>query len=594
MVSAAIGKLLGVEPQWRRDDWIGPVFRKELQVASRRRRSYVLRLIYVLALIAFIVAVWVAVVHLAGGGAMSRAQMQVAAHRITMGIVWFQFWAAQLVALVLMSTTISDEVHGRTLGILMTAPLRGTQIVMNKFCSRMIQLLLLVATSLPLLALVRVLGGIPWSYLIVSLCVTATTVLFIGAVSLFFSALCRRAYLVVFLGAATAVFFFVLVPFFSVLLLHPPFSEREILGMSLFGNPYLLLYRYTDYAFSPRGPAFVSTLQIVSCCVLLLAAAGLVLRWAVRLVESVALRRAMGDPIWLDRLGLGRWRTETRDAGPGRRPCGIRRVVGAPMIWKETTCRLSDRQKFATRLIVGLEILLILIVYLFPAMMSIVPYPFLHLVLIWILLGLGVLGTLTASATVISLEREAQTWPLLLLTPLTDWEILAGKFVGVLRRSGPVWLSLLAYLAAFTYGRCFHPRALTQGTMLVLTVLLFLTATGLYFGARLRRTAEAVTANLVCAGVLWCVVPLLGAAAELGMRKAGVCEGVALLFVPFVQAFALVATTLDGYAGGIRCFDQYLRGPDVTRWIFFSMMGYLLASLVFAWRGVRAFRRHIV
>ena len=137
--------------------WLmGPLAGKELRVASRRRRGYALRFVYVLALGTFIVMVWVAAVQLAGGGARSRAQMQVAAQMITMDIVWFQFYAAQLVALVLMSTTISDEVHGRTLGILMTTPLSSTDVVLNKFFSRMVQILLLVATSLPLLALVRV------------------------------------------------------------------------------------------------------------------------------------------------------------------------------------------------------------------------------------------------------------------------------------------------------------------------------------------------------------------------------------------------------------------------------------------------------
>jgi ABC-type transport system involved in multi-copper enzyme maturation permease subunit len=264
------------------------------------------------------------------------------------------------------------------------------------------------------------------------------------------------------------------------------------------------------------------------------------------------------------------------------------------MVWKETTCTLSSRQKLATRMIVGLEVLLILIAYLFPAMMSVVPYESLHLLLIWIFLGLGVLLTITVSASVISTERESGTWPLLLLTPLTDRAILAGKFVGVLRRCGPAWLALLAYVVAFTYGGCFHPLALAQVIILSLTVLLFLSATGFYFGLRFRRATEAVTANLVSAGVLWCVIPILAAVAELQTRKAGLSESIAFLIVPFFQAYALVATTLEGYARGFRWPDHYLEGPDVTIWMLFSMAGYLLISVAFAWRAVRGFRRHIV
>ncbi len=573
---------------------VGPLFDKELRVASRRRRSYTLRLAYVLSLSVFIVVIWVPAVELAGGGALSRAQMQVAARMITVGIVWFQFFAAQLVALVLLSTTISDEVRGRTLGVLLTTPLSGAQVVLNKFFSRMVQILLLVATSLPLLAVVRVLGGIPWNYLLVSLGVTAATVIFVGAVSLLFSALCRRACLVVFAGALSTAFLFVVVPLLSFVLLDNLIPESEILGMNMYWSPYLLLYRYTDYAISPRGRPFVSPAQMVWCCAVLLLAAGLVLRWAARLVESVALRRAMGDPTWLDRRRRAHWRSEPKEERAGYRPRDIRRVVGAPMIWKETTCTLSNRQKFATRLAVGVEILLIIITYLFPVLMGIVPYGALHYLYILIFLGLGVLLTITVSVTVISTERESGTWPLLLLTPLTDREILVGKFVGVLRRSGPAWLSLLAYVVAFTCGGCFHPLALAQVTILMLTVLLFLTATGFYFGLHFRRTTEAVTANLACAGVLWCAVPVLVATVELGMGTAGLSESVAYLVIPFAQAVAMVTTTLVGYAGGLRWPDHYLEGPDVTIWMLFSMVGYLLISLVFAWRAVRAFRRHIV
>jgi hypothetical protein len=148
--------------------------------------------------------------------------------------------------------------------------------------------------------------------------VTAATVLFVGAVSLFFSALCRRAHLVVFAGVLSTAFLFAVLPFLSFALLGDLVSERALLQTYLYWDPYLLLSRYTDYAISPRGPAFVSMTQIISCCVVLLLAAGLVLLGAIHLVESVALRRAMGDPTRLDRSHAGgarRWRR-----GPPVRP----------------------------------------------------------------------------------------------------------------------------------------------------------------------------------------------------------------------------------------------------------------------------------
>ncbi len=62
-------------PDW----WAGPIFQKELRVASRRRRSYLLRCAYVLLLTLYIGIVWASAISFARSGAMSRAQMQVAA-----------------------------------------------------------------------------------------------------------------------------------------------------------------------------------------------------------------------------------------------------------------------------------------------------------------------------------------------------------------------------------------------------------------------------------------------------------------------------------------------------------------------------------
>ncbi len=592
MASAVMDKWLSITRFCRPTWWAGPIFQKELRVASRRRRSYLLRCAYVLLLTMYIALVWISAVSFARSGAMSRAQMQVAAHMITRGIVWFQFIGAQVVVLLLMSTTISEEVYHRTLGVLMTTPLSSRQVVRNKFFSRLFQVLLLVAASLPLLAAVRVLGGIAWSYVLVSLCVTAATVIFVGSVGLFFSALCRRAHVAVAVSVLSLAVLFVLVP----ILIDPPLrrSGSNLQDVAVI-NPYVLLRYGSNAPIRPPGVAAAGASATFTCCFLLLLGARLFLACSERLVGGLALRRAMGEPVLLDRLRRGRFRSTARGHGRRRQRTSIRRVVGPPLVWKELTSTLSRRETFVSHTVLGVEIVLILIAYLFPMMMSFAPYEFLHLAYVWGLLGAAVLLTITASAGVISTERESRTWPLLLLTPLTDREILLGKFVGVLRRCGPVWLALLAYVAGFTYAGCFHPPAVAQVTIIILSTLLFLTATGFYFGSRLRRATEAVTANLVLAGVLWCVAPILGAVAESALRGAwNGGESVAYTFIPFAQAFALVATTLDGYYRDVGWFGHSLDAGELTRLMLVSMVGYLLAALPFAWRAVRGFRRRML
>jgi ABC-type transport system involved in multi-copper enzyme maturation permease subunit len=597
MASAVMNQWLSMTRRCRPSWWAGPILQKELRVASRRRRGYLLRCGYVLLLTLYIAMVWISAVSFARSGAMSRAQMQVAAHTITRGIVWFQFFGAQAVVLILMSTAISEEVYRRTLGVLMTTPLSSRQVVRNKFLSRLFQVLLLVAASLPLLAIIRVLGGIAWSYVVVSLCVTAATVIFVGSISLFFSALCRRAHLAVLASVLTVSFLFVLVPILTG-------SSRQFMRwqISRFSpqplftvNPYLLLTHCPNLPTAAPGTVLAGTRAVVMCCLLLLSGAGLVLLGAERLVGGLALRRAMGEPVLLDRLRHGRlWDTAREQRAP-RRPRRIRRVVGPPMIWKELISTFSGRQKFAARMVLGVEILLILIVLLFPAMTVGMPYELLLRGYLWAFLGLGVLITMIVPASVMSAEREARTWPVLLLTPLTDQEILLGKLVGVFRRCGAVWLLLLAYVAGFAYAGFFHPLAIVQMTAVVLAILSLLAATGFYFGLRLRRTTEAVTANLVLAGLLWCV-PLLfvGAVAHwIGGRWQG-ASSAALILVPFAQVSSMMNTTLDGHADAIPWFRQSLSTWEFTRLMLVSMLGHMLVALLFTWRTVRGLRRRIL
>ena len=65
-------------------------------------------------------------------------------------------------------------------------------------------------------------------------------------------------------------------------------------------------------------------------------------------------------------------------------------------------------------MILGIEGLLIVVSYTFPAVMGILGYEVTHIAYVWVLLGLAVLFTITASTTVISRERETRAWPLLL------------------------------------------------------------------------------------------------------------------------------------------------------------------------------------
>jgi ABC-type transport system involved in multi-copper enzyme maturation permease subunit len=573
-----------------------PIFGKELRVSSRRRRNYWLRLAYVMLLAIYIATVWIPNIEFQRSSAMSSAQMEKAARVITQGIVWFQFFGAQLVAVVMMSTAISEEVYGRTLCSLMMTPLGGLQVVAGKLAGRLFQILLLVATSLPLLAIVRVLGGIPWDYLIGSLCITLAAVVFVSSVSLFFSTLCRRSYGVVILSAVGIGGVFLFLPFVAFILFEVPIWEWQSAAGLLYVNPYALLAEWTDSMMRSRtGIAFPLLQKVVACCAFLLVAAAFFFASSARLVGHVALRRAMGQRVWLNKRRTAAATGTTERRASRRRSREIRRVSGPPMIWRELVRSLSRRQRIVAYLAIGAELLMLLIAYTFGAVMEVMGYEATHLAYIWTFLSLAVLFTVVVSATLVSAEKEARTWPLLLLTPLRDRDILVGKFAGLIRRCGPVWLPLVVYVLLFAWAGIFDPMAVPHILAFSLAVLFFLGCTGLYLSSRIGRSTAAVTTHLALIGGFWLILPVVVSfllnAGSWGRGGPDDFLENAAVFVPFVHGHLLAAGPL--LEGELPEFEWVgLRGAGGCLVMIVTFTGsYLVAGSLFAARAAKAFRR---
>ncbi|RPI62445.1 MAG: hypothetical protein EHM48_04065, partial [Planctomycetaceae bacterium] len=182
-------------------EWLtGPIFNKELRVASRRRRNYALRFGYLAMLTIVVVIVWISTMkHINPGDPRIIYRMSQAGMTITATVAWFQFLAIQLIAVVATSTSISEEVYRGTINSLMTTPITSLQIVMGKMLSKLWQMLILIAISMPMLAIVQVFGGVPWEYVISSSCITLTAGLLAASGTMFYSVLFRRAWVTILL-----------------------------------------------------------------------------------------------------------------------------------------------------------------------------------------------------------------------------------------------------------------------------------------------------------------------------------------------------------------------------------------------------------
>jgi len=590
------GVLLNYVVRFLSLSWVtGPIFDKELRVSSRRRRNYVLRFAYVALLTVFLALFWMYTVPSQGSGLYQSSRMAEAGKTIIAFIIWFQFIATQLLAGIMLSTSVSDEIYNKTLGLLMTTPINSFQVVTGKLLSKLLQLLLLLAISLPLLAIVRVFGGVPWGYIVSGLCVTLTTVLFIGSLSLLFSIFSRRAYVVIILGILTVGVLFALLPVLAAMFLYPYVSDSEFFSALSYLNPYVLLFFETEGMAAARAVGPVGGWRWPVQCIVSLGASCFLLFLSMLMVRRAGLRQATGQ------LGASarKRRPKTSDLGvggeervSGRAP---RRVKGSAILWKELRSPLFGRRKIAFAIVIAMGLILLFSTYAFFADHDALGEDGVHILYGVIFMGMGTLFTIIIPATCITSEKESRAWPLLLATTLSEWQILFGKFAGIVRRCLPIWCVLFGHIILFTIARIIHPIALFQVGMVVAGLVVFLSGTGLYFSSRFKHTTTAVIVNFALAGVVWALLPLLMSLTTAIEVVDWNVVGSYLDTNPFVHLVVIIdATTSRGGRNDYYWLEYGGRGVlAATIWILICMLGYMLLGLLFAWRAKCRLRRNI-
>ncbi len=474
--------------------WLtGPIFDKELRVASRQRRSYILRFAYVIFLTLSLLCLWFAIPNPKGTGtAVVRvSRLGELGKGIVCAVIWLQFLSVQLLGVLLLSDTIGSEVRQRTLDALLVTPVRSFQIVVGKLLSKLLQTASLVAISLPVLAVVRVFGGVPWDFLVAGLCVTVSVGVFAGVMSLFLSISNRSPYHTALIVGLFYLIVWGLVPITLIGLLRTGYLQSaSAMSVLHHTNPFVVMSDLTRQLLSSSGGVGMSQSWHWHC-VILLGLAALLVVWSVLRVRRIALRVVV---LRVDEGG----NTQSRRRRRSQRP--IRPVTGSPIAWKERCASLSRTRGYV---VFGIGAALILAssicVMLFaggPA--YIVFFPLTQSLQLLFMAALAVMA-----AGAISKEREARTWPILLTTPLDNWEIIKGKATGVFQRNLPLLIPLLTlHLLSFLFmpisGRTVVHFVSWVGLLLLAlsSMSFFLLGTGLYFSSRLKTTGAAVVATL--------------------------------------------------------------------------------------------------
>ncbi len=583
----------------------GPILSKELAVSSRRRRNYLLRAAYILGLTIFVALIWVQAVHVRGyrSPAYAIARMSEAGRTIVVCIVWFQFCVVQFLAIVMLSTSISEEISQRTLGVLMTTPINGVQIVLGKLMSKLQQLLVLLAISLPLLAIVRVFGGVPWSFVLVGLGLTLVAAIHAGAWSMLFSIFSRRGYAAI-LGALFVLgMLYFLLPWFVYEILDEIFvsmSETDFLLPLAVVNPPTAMALLTEGFMRPRMAARYGFNMTAHCATMMGISAAL-LGVCAMVVRRAGLHQATGAPGAV-RLRWWRRRSATHRKMRAPRPRRIRRIKGCPVLWRELRSGVFWRGR-VMKICVVLGVLGLLVSYLLCAAENDLDDDDVQIAYVLILMGLGVMAVIVLSASALTSEKEARTFPLLVATPLSDWRIILAKGAGVIRKTWLLWAVLGVHLV------CFHIAGILRGgevfpfvAMAAAGPAVLFTGAGLYFSARFRRSTTAVVMTLALAIFIYMLVPVVGVLVYEITDVRDIKDVVewTVNFSPLVQVIVAVEHACASpqsllYRGG----DQYdwpsgtLSLTETVALILVGMLGHFAVGGAFLWRAKGRLRKRV-
>ena len=320
-----------------------------------------------------------------------------------------------------------DKARG-TLDHLLATDLSNAEIVLGKLGVRLVPSLGLIACVLPLMALSGLLGGIDPTALLGSFLTAVGCVVLCSSLAFTLSVWGRKThevlmltYLIVILWMSSPLLLMVVAYLVGVPTPgQVPLLYRE---WTCYSNPYFLVY--APYTAAPGDVSLITYLKFLGGC---LCVSGLLVALAIDRIRAVAMKQA-GQGDTGSRRGRA-WR------GTGyRRPAWIPRLVGPsldnnPVLWREWhRSRPSRFLRVVWFLYAAMGIVCVLTALRFNSG----PGREVIAAMITFQVAVGLLLLSVCAATSLGDERVRGSLDLLMSTPLSTREILAGKLWGSFR-----------------------------------------------------------------------------------------------------------------------------------------------------------------
>jgi ABC-type transport system involved in multi-copper enzyme maturation permease subunit len=495
---------------------LGPVFSYDLIRTTRRGRYALLRAVYALALLLFILLLYRVQPSLdrsawrAAAGGMAHF-----AETFCYTFLAVQFIAVAILTPAYVAGAIAEEKDRKTLEFLLATDIRDREIVLGKMASRVANLLLLVLTGLPILSLTQLWGGVDLGLLLCAFANTGLTLLTLAAVSMLASVYTRKAreavvlaYLIAAAYAGVSVLvallgFFPTIIAWHVTIANTDYSVGDVVSAIGAGNPGLFVHGlYQDVrtgvtlqeSLASRTSSYAAFHLIVTV---------VCTAWAVwRLRPLALLDGTVKAKPRAERRRWLRWRPR-----PGRHP----------LLWKEVWAEPGLTFNWFGKAI----LLLIILASIVPALWlagdflirgadfwnSHIP-ELANSVNVWVrVVGtlvacLTLLGVAVRAASSISGEHDRQTYDSLLTAPIDSDRLLFAKWLGSVLSVRRAWLWLcLVWLLGSATGGLYGPTV--PWLFLAWAVYAgFVAVVGLWFSMTCRTTLRATVWTLLTVAAL--------------------------------------------------------------------------------------------
>jgi ABC-type Na+ efflux pump permease subunit len=524
---------------------LGPIFAREWLTVPRRERHYVLRSLYLGILWVLALTTWQATI-----GWAHPATIGDTAH---FGLLIFQlFTIVQLTLLLFFSalsaaSAITQEKDRRTFVLLLLTDLRNHEIVLGKLFGSLLQILLLLAGMVPILAMIVLLGGIGLRQVGEAVLILGATALAAGSLGSVIALWRERTFQTLALTVLFLVLYLCLVSALPTLLSLLPLPSWMSAApnaslVQAWLNPFVALQSVlepSDEMPVPPAVGFAGVMLLLS--VLLNAWAMFRLRVWNPSGEPIMQRDAPDEEEEVRRraravaaAGVGATEATLAEVEAKERakahaaPGAVRQVWANPILWREVCTRAYGRWpllvKAAYYLVLGLICYYALSAALTPeqrssfsAAVGLVPVAVLSLLLVS-----------AQAVTAITTERDTGALDLLLVTDLTPQEFIYGKLLGI---GYNTWHYLWPPLVLAVVYACLgllatpprnHPELLgwrnTEAVVCILCVTLlllgFVMVLGMHIALGRQNSRQAIAHSLgtvffLSVGTLVCVYLIL-------------------------------------------------------------------------------------